>query len=715
MAREEGGKKRQNGTVSGKVNVAVDAVTPDDVNGNVNRKDSTTIPETDSVTCNNNEDTTSLSKREEELAPEGTTPSADVDEPNLLHQIFSWRSVIYLLLHISFIALNLPRTATNMAFVCINTKRSEVLALANASGLITDLDVWRAEIAILTNSNGSEMASSRNESVWDVYGHVMNDINWPSSTIGLMLSGTLFLTFIGPILYDIIRLKAGSHRLMFVTLIFNSALMISSPVLARISPYLFLINQILLGFTSGGNAPIVGALIPLWAPEKGRLTATAIIYAGYNIGSVISSFMNGFLCSITIDNGWPFIFYVSGILIFIYAVAWFFFMSDSPETHPFISEGEKIYLQTSRSKSLEQKDKNSYRPPYLVIAKSIPVLTYYFVYACFVWTMMVFFVYIPLYLSSVHGFPASLTGVVFSAIAFTRVTGSFLWTVIGNTLTNRRVLSTSATRKTCVCIGFGVAGCASIAVSFFDRDNRWTAIALIMTTMLFQAVSTSHLSAIPMDIAPRFAGTIMSINVSLSALFALSGPLMVGYLTPTGSYTEWRYVWYLVSAVFLSASLVFLIFGQAKLQPWAATVREQEESGEDVEYGDLELQPAPFALQPVTSTSTSGNLPVDGTLGDTETQQNKTGSTDSKPGVASVKHERDNPAFEEDLPTSNTNQITEKTDAGLSNSNSNDPFDFEPDLNGKKELGRYPDNKMKFGSTKENIEKKEKVSESTRL
>ena len=708
---------RQNGTMSGKVTMAVDAVTPHDVNGNIYRNGS----KTGNYPCNNNEDTANQEKPGKEVASDvtaqGSTPSADVSEPSLLHHIFSWRGVIYLLLHFSFIALNLPRTATNMAFVCIDSKRAEVLELANASGLITDLDVWRAEIAILTNSNGSEMASSRNESVWDVYGHVMNDINWPASTTALTLSGALFLTCLGPIFYDRIRLKAGSKRLIFVTLCVNSALMISSPLFARISPYIFLANQILLGFTASGNSPIVGSIIPLWAPEKGRLTATAIIYAGYNIGSVISSFMNGFLCSISIDNGWPFIFYVSGILIFIYAVAWFFFMSDSPETHPFISEREKVYLMTTRSKALQRKGKKA--PPYLAIAKSIPVLAYYFAFSCFIWTMAVLFVYTPLYLRSVQGFNASVTGVVFAAIACVRVVGSFTWTVIGNTLTNRGFLSNAATRKTCICIGFGVAGCTSFAVSFFDRDNRWIAIALIMTTMLFQAVSTSHLSALPMDLAPQYAGTLMSMNSSIGFLFALSGPLIVGYLTPSGSYSEWRYVWYVIGCIFLSASLVFLIFGQAKLQPWAAIVVDREEPDPDVENGDLELQPAPFALQPVTSMSTSGNPPVDESLGDTETPsefgQNKTGSTVSKPGVASVEHERDNPAFEEDLPTSNTSQITEKTQAGLSNSHKNDTFDLKTDLNGKKEQGRYPDDELKSDSSKEKNWKNEKISESTRL
>ncbi|GFS23041.1 hypothetical protein ElyMa_006967000 [Elysia marginata] len=57
------------------------------------------------------------------------------DEPGLLSVIFSWRGAMYLLLHLSFITLNLPRSSFNMAIVCINTKRVEVLRKANISAM----------------------------------------------------------------------------------------------------------------------------------------------------------------------------------------------------------------------------------------------------------------------------------------------------------------------------------------------------------------------------------------------------------------------------------------------------------------------------------------------------------------------------------------------------------------------------------------------------
>ncbi|GFS23026.1 sodium-dependent phosphate transport protein 1 [Elysia marginata] len=129
-------------------------------------------------------------------------------------------------------------------------------------------------------------------------------------------------------------------------------------------------------------------------------------------------------------------------------------MSDSPETHPFISEKEKTYIQLTRSKALDgNKNQKTSRPPYLAIAKSVPVLAYLFVFSCFMWTMSVSVVYIPIYLSTVHGFNAEMTGILFSVIACTRLTGAFTWTFAGNLLTNSGLLSQQVTRKTCICVG----------------------------------------------------------------------------------------------------------------------------------------------------------------------------------------------------------------------------------------------------------------------
>ncbi|GFR94338.1 vesicular glutamate transporter 1 [Elysia marginata] len=242
---------------------------------------------------------------------------------------------------------------------------------------------------------------------------------------------------------------------------------------------------------------------------------------------------------------------------------------------------------------------------------------------------------------------------------------------------NRSILPTLCNiRFGSVVSGFIIASGACLAVSFFDRENRWVAITFLTVTMFFQAVGTSHLTSIPMDIAPRYAGTVMSLTMSVALLLALSGPLAVSSLTPTGSYSEWRVVWCLMSAIFFSASLVFFIFGQASIQPWAAAVPEAVDSNRALEQPQTEMSmesvyvvefsQEPGNLQgysrhvissePVAQTSEYKNLEL-GAINNQECHAipnhshfNKSNYANQSEERSVFKIERDNQAFEKDLP-----------------------------------------------------------------
>ncbi|KAK3800389.1 hypothetical protein RRG08_052772 [Elysia crispata] len=133
---------------------------------------------------------------------------------------------------------------------------------------------------------------------------------------------------------------------------------------------------------------------------------------------------------------------------------------------------------------------------------------------------------------------------------------------------------------------FGGAACVHLAVAFFDQSSRWTAVGCIMIGQGLQT-ALGLLNSMPQDLAPRFAGTLHGTATSVALLVALTAPLIVSALTPNGMYKEWRVVWLLLSAVYLSGSIVFLIFGEIKLQAWAdipsdgGTVKETIDTSQD--------------------------------------------------------------------------------------------------------------------------------------
>uniref|UniRef100_A0A2C9KI01 Major facilitator superfamily (MFS) profile domain-containing protein n=1 Tax=Biomphalaria glabrata TaxID=6526 RepID=A0A2C9KI01_BIOGL len=101
--------------------------------------------------------------------------------------------------------------------------------------------------------------------------------------------------------------------------------------------------------SSGATAPVVGEALAWWSPDSEKLTWIAFSYAGFNVGAIVCSVVSGYLCTVSLDNGWPFIFYFTGTVNLIWLMAWYFLYMDKPEKHPYISETERAYILANRT------------------------------------------------------------------------------------------------------------------------------------------------------------------------------------------------------------------------------------------------------------------------------------------------------------------------------------------------------------------------------
>ena len=67
-------------------------------------------------------------------------------------------------------------------------------------------------------------------------------------------------------------------------------------------------------------------------------------FPGSALGGIITFFISGFLCSIPVDGGWPFVFYVFGAVSLLCAVVLSLTIHDKPQLHPHISLAEVSYI-----------------------------------------------------------------------------------------------------------------------------------------------------------------------------------------------------------------------------------------------------------------------------------------------------------------------------------------------------------------------------------
>nr|XP_053643100.1 uncharacterized transporter slc-17.2-like [Cherax quadricarinatus] len=77
----------------------------------------------------------------------------------------------------------------------------------------------------------------------------------------------------------------------------------------------------------------------------------------------------------------------------------------------------------------------------------------------------------------------------------------------------------------------------------------------------------------PIDLVPPYAATLSGLANSFNGLNGLVVPIVVAYLTPTGSRAEWRLVFWVSAVLSFLGILVFIIWGSAERLPWVPTTR----------------------------------------------------------------------------------------------------------------------------------------------
>lgn len=74
---------------------------------------------------------------------------------------------------------------------------------------------------------------------------------------------------------------------------------------------------------------------------------------GLQFGTVVTLVGSGILASTR--AGWPSIYYVSGAFGIVWVMVWLLLGSESPDTHPLITQNEKYYIKSSLSDIVSDK------------------------------------------------------------------------------------------------------------------------------------------------------------------------------------------------------------------------------------------------------------------------------------------------------------------------------------------------------------------------
>jgi len=104
----------------------------------------------------------------------------------------------------------------------------------------------------------------------------------------------------------------------------------------------FMAVRLLLGLGESGNFPAAIKTVAEWFPKRERALATGIFNSGTNIGALITPLVVPW---ITLTYGWQWAFISTGLLGFMWLVAWLVFYAP-PEQHRTVGPAELAYIRS---------------------------------------------------------------------------------------------------------------------------------------------------------------------------------------------------------------------------------------------------------------------------------------------------------------------------------------------------------------------------------
>jgi len=280
--------------------------------------------------------------------------------------------------------------------------------------------------------------------------------------------------------------------------------------------------RLALGFGEGAAFPTATRAMSSWIPVGNWGFAQGITHSFGRLGTAITPpIMAALLLFIT----WRGSFIVLGLLSFLWLFVWVWYFRNEPREHPGITEAELQELPARRSG-------NRKAIPWRPLAQRILPVT--IVDFCYGWTLWLFLSWIPTFFFENYHLNLQSSAMFSAGVLFAGVIGD----TTGGLATDRLLRMTGsllAARRSVIVTGFLGAFVFLVPVVLI-HDLRIATVGLSLAFFSAELI-VAPIWAIPMDIAPRYAGSASGMMNFGFAVAGLVSPSSFGYLVDrTGSW-----------------------------------------------------------------------------------------------------------------------------------------------------------------------------------
>ena len=353
-------------------------------------------------------------------------------------------------------------------------------------------------------------------------GEISKELGLSNTQFGLILSAFAYPYAIFQVIGGSVGDKYGARKTLLICgVIWATATILTGMVGGLVSLF---IARVLLGFGEGATFPTATRAMQNWTTPDRRGFAQGITHAFARLGNAVAPPIVAFLIFYV---GWRYSFVVLGLVSFIWVVIWYAYFRDNPADHKDITQAELDVLPAPRAPGAKQA------VPWGALTKRIlPVSITYF---CYGWTLWLFLGWIPSFFKQSYGLDLKNSALFASGVFFAGVVGDTLGGVLSDGI-YKRTGNLKLARLSIIVVGF-LGAALSLSGVFFTKDLTYVAL-LLSSGFFFAELVIGPIWSVPMDIAPKFAGTASGLMNTGSAVAAIVSPIVFGLVVDaTGSWT----------------------------------------------------------------------------------------------------------------------------------------------------------------------------------
>ena len=342
---------------------------------------------------------------------------------------------------------------------------------------------------------------------------IQDEFGFSKTQLGLLFSAFAYPYLLFQIIGGWVGDKFGARRTLFwCGLIWAAATILTGFSSGLVSLFA---ARLLVGLGEGATFPTATRAMQNWVAPGKRGFAQGITHAFARLGNAITPPVIALLMA---AYTWRGAFYVLGGLSLVWVIVWALYFRNDPKDHPHITQADLDEIQPH---ILGERPRAPWGP---LLQRMWPVTLTYF---CYGWTLWLYLNWLPLFFKTNYHMEIGKSAIFASGVFFAGVVGDTLGGILSDQIL-KRTGKLRLARLGVTVLGFAGAFLSLLPILFV---HDVTVVALCLSGGFFFAeLVIGPMWAVPMDIAPRYAGTAAGLMNTGSALAAIVSPLVAGYV-----------------------------------------------------------------------------------------------------------------------------------------------------------------------------------------